>query len=137
MPTPGKMKSEEQNKELNITTITLSNGVKVLLKPTDFKNDQIIFSGFAPGGTSLYSDADYQSAASAAGIIAANGVGNYNTSELSKFLEGKELSVNPFINDRYEGISGGSTPKDLEIALQMVYAYFTDRGRIRRYSKAL
>jgi len=126
MPTPGKIKSEEQNKELNITTITLSNGIKVLLKPTDFKNDQIIFSGFAPGGTSLYSDADYQSAANAAGIIAANGVGNYNTGELSKYLEGKELSVSPFINDRFEGVNGGSTPKDLETALQMVYAYFTE-----------
>lgn len=126
MPTPGKIKSEEQNKELNITTIALSNGIKVLLKPTDFKNDQIIFSGFASGGTSLYSDADYQSAANAAGIIAANGVGNYNTSELSKYLEGKELSVNPFINERFEGVSGGSTPKDLETALQMVYAYFTE-----------
>ena len=126
MPTPGKIKSEEQNKELNITTITLSNGVKVLLKPTDFKNDQIIFSGFAPGGTSLYSDADYQSAVNAAGIIAANGAGNYNTGELSKYLEGKELSVSPFINERFEGVNGGSTPKDLETALQMVYAYFTE-----------
>ena len=97
-----------------------------MLKPTDFKNDQIIFSGFAPGGTSLYSDADYQSAASAPGIIAANGVGNYNTGELSKYLEGKQLNVSPFINERFEGIRGASTPKDLETALQMVYAYFTE-----------
>ncbi len=125
-PMPGKIISKEQNTELNITTITLSNGVKVLLKPTDFKNDQIIFSGFAPGGTSLYNDADYQSAANAAGIIAANGVGNYNTGELSKYLDGKELSVSPFINERFEGVSGGSTSKDLETALQMVYAYFTE-----------
>ena len=125
-PTPGKIKSEEQNKELNITTITLSNGVKVLLKPTDFKNDQIIFNGFASGGTSLYSDADYQSASSAAGVIAAGGAGNYNTEELNKYLEGKQLSVRPFINERFEGVGGGSTPEDLETAMQMVYAYFTE-----------
>ena len=125
-PTPGKIKSEEENKEFNITTITLSNGVKVLLKPTDFKNDQIIFSGFASGGTSLYSDADYQSAANAAGIISANGIGNYNTGELSKYLEGKQVSVRPYINERFEGINGGATPKDLETALQLTYAYFTE-----------
>jgi len=125
-PVPGKIKNEETNKELNITTITLSNGVKVLLKPTDFKNDQIIFSGFSSGGTSLYSDADYQSAANAAGLIAAGGVGNYNTDELTKFLSGKEVSVSPYINERFEGVSGGTTPKDLETALQMVYAYFTE-----------
>jgi zinc protease len=126
IPAPGKIISEKLNKDLNITTITLSNGVKVLLKPTDFKNDQIIFSGFASGGSSLYSDADYQSAANAAGIIAAGGVGNYNTDELSKFLEGKELSVRPFISERFEGVGGGSTPKDLETAMQLIYAYFTE-----------
>ncbi|HEX3386964.1 MAG TPA: insulinase family protein, partial [Mucilaginibacter sp.] len=125
-PVPGKVKSEDLNKELNITTITLSNGVTVLLKPTDFKNDQILFSGFAPGGTSLYTDADYQSAANAAGLISAGGAGNYNTGELTKFLSGKQLSVRPFITERFEGISGGATPKDFETALQMVYAYFTE-----------
>jgi zinc protease len=126
MPVPGKIKSEEQNKELNITTITLSNGVKVLLKPTDFKNDQVLFSGFAPGGTSLYPDADYQSAANAAGVIAAGGIGNYNTGELSKYLEGKQLSVRPYIAERFQGINGGATPKDLETAMQLIYAYFTE-----------
>jgi zinc protease len=126
VPTPGKIKSEQENKELNITTITLSNGIKVLLKPADFKNDQIIFSAFAPGGTSLYSDADYQSAANAAAIITAGGVGNYNTDELSKYLEGKQLSIKPYISERFQGISGGSTPKDLETAMQMIYAYFTE-----------
>jgi zinc protease len=126
LPTAGKIKNEELNKELGITAITLSNGVKVLLKPTDFKNDQIIFSGFAPGGTSLYPDSDYESASSAAGIIAAGGVGNYNISELSKYLEGKQLSVKPYITERFEGVSGGATPKDLEAAMQMIYACFTE-----------
>jgi len=126
MPIPGKIQSEEQNKELNITTITLSNGVKVLLKPTDFKNDQIIFSSFASGGTSLYSDADYQSAANAAGVVTAGGAGNYNTGELSKYLEGKQLNVKPYIAERFQGVGGATTPKDLETAMQMIYAYFTE-----------
>lgn len=125
-PVAGKIVTEQQNKELNITTITLSNGVKVLLKPTDFKNDQIMFSAFAPGGTSTYSDADYQSAANASVIIAASGVGNYNAGELSKFIQDKQVSVKPYITDRYEGINGSSTTKDLETALQLVYALFTE-----------
>jgi zinc protease len=126
MPIPGKIKNEELNKEFNITTITLSNGVKVLLKPTDFKNDQIIFSSFAPGGTSLYSDADYQSAANAAAVVTAGGAGNYNTGELSKYLEGKQLNVKPYIAERFQGVSGAATPKDMETAMQMIYAYFTE-----------
>jgi zinc protease len=122
----GKIIEEQQDKVLKMTTITLSNGVKVVLKPTDFKNDEIQFSAFAPGGTSLYSDADYQSAANAAGLIASGGAGNYNTTELEKFLEGKQIGVAPYISDRYQGFSGSSTPKDLETALQMIYAEFTE-----------
>ena len=125
-PVPGQLKSEQQEKELHITTLTLSNGVKVVLKPTDFKNDEIVFSAFAPGGTSLYSDADYQSAANAGSIIPANGAGNYDPDQLDKYLEGKELKVSPYINDRFEGVSGASTTKDLETTLQMIYAYFTE-----------
>ncbi len=126
LPVPGHIKSAQKEKDLNITMLRLSNGVKVILKPTDFKNDQILFSAFAPGGTSLYSDADYQSAANAGGIIPANGAGNYSPDQLDKYLEGKQLSVKPYIGDRYQGISGASTTKDLETALQMVYAYFTE-----------
>ncbi len=66
-PVPGKITDSAFNQELNITRLTLSNGIKVVLKPTDFKNDQIVFSAFSPGGTSLYPDVDYPSAASAAG----------------------------------------------------------------------
>ena len=86
-PVAGKIVAEQQDKQLHLITITLSNGVKVILKPTDFKNDEILFNGFAEGGTSLYSDADYQSAANAGSIIPANGVGNYNADQLDKFLE--------------------------------------------------
>ena len=94
-PVAGKIISETKNTAMGTTTLTLSNGVKVVLKPTDFKNDEIQFSAFAQGGTSLYSDADYQSAANADGIITAGGAGNYNANQLEKFLSGKELSVSP------------------------------------------
>lgn len=125
-PVPGKIVSERLNTEMNITTITLSNGMVVLVKPTNFKNDEIIFSGFAPGGSSLYPDADYQSAANAAGIIAAGGAGNYSTNELGKYLQGKQVNVQPFITERYQGMNGAAAPKDLETAMKLLYACFAE-----------
>jgi len=125
-PVPGHIVAEGTDQSVNVTTLTLSNGVNVVLKPTDFKNDEIRFMAFAPGGTSLYNDADYQSAANTVGIIASGGVGNYDATQLDKYLDGKEIRVAPYINERYQGFSGSSTPKDLETALQMVYVYFTE-----------
>lgn len=144
-PTRGRITGSVVDQELNITTLTLSNGVKVVLKPTDFKNDQIVFSAFAPGGTSLYPDADYQSAAVAAGLIAAGGAGNYSATQLQKYLTGKQVMVQPVIGERSQGIGGTSTTKDLESALQLVYAYFTEprkdtavfKGSIERSKVAL
>lgn len=125
VPVAGKIVSEDKMSSATIRMV-LSNGLKVVLKPTNFKNDEIIFNGFAPGGTSLYSDADYQSAANAAGIIAAGGAGNYDPDQLEKFLAGKQLGVQPYIDGRFQGIQGGAVNKDLETALQLVYAYFTE-----------
>ncbi|MCD0489231.1 insulinase family protein [Pedobacter sp. MC2016-14] len=125
-PVKGKIVAEKKDAELNITTLTLSNGIKVVLKPTDYKNNEVIFSGFAPGGTSLYADKDYQSAANASGIIASFGIGNYSITELSKFLTGKQLSVKASISERNQSVGGGATPKDLPLALELMYAYFTE-----------
>ncbi len=125
MPAPGKVISQTNTPELGITGLKLSNGVKVILKPTDFKNDEINFSAFSPGGTSLYTDADYQSAANSATVVKNGGVGEFNSFQLPKLLTGKQVVVSPFIAERSEGISGYSTPKDLETALQLTYLYFT------------
>jgi len=125
-PVSGKITGQRYDTDIHTTTLTLSNGIKVILKPTDFKNDEIQFSAFAPGGTSLSSDRNYESATNAASIISASGLGNYNATELDKYLEGKEVSVSPFLSERFEGINGAATPKDLETALQLVYGYFTE-----------
>jgi zinc protease len=144
-PVPGKITGEQRDTALNITTLTLSNGVRVVLKPTDFKNDEIVFNGFASGGTSLYSDADYESAANAAELIAANGAGNYNPGQLDNYIEGKQLSVHPYIIERFEGIRGRSTLTDLATAMQLLYAEMTEprkdtavsRGMIERMRSSL
>jgi zinc protease len=121
----GKVTSESKIPELGITEFKLSNGIKVILKPTDFKNDEISFSAFSAGGTSLYSDADFQSALYATTIIRNGGLGDFNSVQLPKLLTGKKASVFPYLTDRFEGLSGSTSPKDIETALQLTYLYFT------------
>jgi zinc protease len=125
-PVPGKMTGELKDTVSGVTTVKLSNGVTVLLKPTHFKDNEILFTGFSNGGTSLYSDADYQSASNAGNIIPSFGAGNYSLTELNKYMADKQLGVQPFIDERMQGVRGGATPKDLETALTLLYAYFTE-----------
>lgn len=125
-PVAGHVVSETADTSLHITTLTLSNGLRVVLKPTHFKNDEILFSAAAPGGTSVYGDAAFQSAAAAAGIIVSGGVGNYDATQLQKYLSGKQARVNIAITDRGQGFGGAATPEDLPTALELVYAYFTE-----------
>lgn len=124
-PVAGKVTGEKKIDNIGVTEWTLSNGVKVVLKPTDFKNDEISFSAFSPGGTSLYNDSDYQSASNASTIIQRSGVGQFNPVELPKLLTGKRAMVSTYISERSEGLSGVTNPKDIETALQLVYLYFT------------
>lgn len=143
--TPGKVSSEKKIAELGITELTLSNGVKVVLKPTDFKNDEIGFRAFSPGGSSLYSDADYQSAAFAATLVDNSGIAEFSPVQLPKMLTGKRVNVTPYISERFEGLIGSATPKDLETALQLTYLYFTQprkdpeifKGLIGQYKGSL
>lgn len=125
IPTPGTIVSQTLVPSVEIVDLKLSNGARIILKPTKFKNDEINFTAFSPGGTSIYADADEQSAVSAAGIVATSGLGNLTAAQLRTTLNGKQLNVSPFIGESMEGISGSSTAKDLESALQLVYLYFT------------
>lgn len=125
-PKPGKIKTIEEIKPGGLQRIILSNGVKVILKKTDFQNNQILFKGFAEGGASLVPDADYQNAINAANIVAASGAGNYDALQLGKLLAGKQVQVSPFIIDNYQGFSGATTKEDLTTSLELMYAYFTE-----------
>lgn len=123
---PGKITKKGEKKKIGVTEWTLSNGVKVILKPTDFKNDEILFRAYSPGGVSLASDADFLSAQQASGIINESGLAQFEQNVLEKKLAGKNVSVMPFIGDLTEGMWGSSTPKDLETALQLINLYFTE-----------
>ncbi len=124
-PTPGKVTAVHNNKTIGFTEYTLSNGVRVILKPTKFKNDEIIFNAFKAGGSSLSTDSNYHSASNAVSVIAGGGIGQFNADELQKLLTDKQVSVGPFINELFEGVQGGMSPKDKETAFQLIYLFFT------------
>jgi zinc protease len=124
-PAGSKITAETKDATIGTTTLTLGNGVKVILKPTDFKNDQILINAYSFGGTSLVSDRDYVSANISSGIVGSSGIADMTEIQLGKKLSGKNLSVSPYITETTQGISGSSSPKDLETALQLVYLYFT------------
>ena len=124
-PTGASVVDEKKIKDIGVTEWTLKNGVRVVLKPTDFKNDQILFSASSQGGTSLYDLKDFQSARFSSTLTAMGGTGEYNQIQLGKFLSGKQVSVYPFVGELSEGVNGSAAPKDLETALQLLYSYFT------------
>ncbi|MGY8826762.1 MAG: insulinase family protein [Candidatus Latescibacterota bacterium] len=125
LPAPGAVVARDSIPELGVTLWTLSNGVRVQLKPTDFKNDEILFSSHSPGGHSLVGDEDYIAAATTSSVVREGGVGQFNQIDLGKKLAGKVVGVSPSIGSLQEGISGSASPQDVETMFELVYAYFT------------
>ncbi|MGE0929401.1 M16 family metallopeptidase [Peijinzhouia sedimentorum] len=125
LPPAGSVVSQTENAALGIVDLELSNGVKVTLKPTEFKNDEIVMSASAKGGQSLYPDEDHFNASFASSIVANSGVGQFSSTDLQKLLAGKNARVSPSIGMYSQSISGNTTPKDLETMLQLTHLYFT------------
>jgi zinc protease len=124
-PTPGTVAGRREIAELGVTVLTLSNGVDVWLKPTDFKNDQVLFTSYAKGGTSLAGADEYRDASFASSLVGISGIGGLTPVDLGKLLAGKTAVASPYISANTHGVSGSATPKDLEIAFQMAYLDFT------------
>ncbi len=120
-----KVVSKIENAELGFTELKLANGVTVVLKPTHFKNDEILLSAYSLGGNSNIPDNNFVSANYATQVIEMSGLGNFDNVELEKKLKGKNVEVHPYISDVKEGFRGNCTPKDLETMMQLVYLYFT------------
>jgi zinc protease len=125
LPTPGKVVAETHRDDINVTEWKLSNGMRVLVKPTDFKADQVMLRGEADGGTSIAPDADYMSAALASDVMSISGVGTFNVTDLRKKMSGKAAGAAASIDAETENISGGASPKDLETMFQLLYLRFT------------
>ena len=111
--------------EVGVTNWTLSNGVRVILKPTDFKADEVLVLGTSPGGASLLSPTEFARAREATTLVTEGGVGAFNQIELQKALAGKAASAAPSIGELTEQMFGRGSPKDLETVFQLMYLYFT------------
>lgn len=126
MPKAGKIKSEKKNDVLGYTELTLSNGAKVILKKTDFKDDEVLLRGWANGGKCLYGDADNSNLKFITPIMGTVGLGNFTNNEIEKALAGKQANVSLDLSSlTWSHVSGNSTPKDIETMMQLLYLYFT------------
>ena len=125
IPEPGKIIEDETINGTDIDKWTLSNGAVVFLKKTDFKQDEVLFSGYSKGGTSLYPMEDYYSATYSDGVFRECGFGNHSSVDLQKLLSGKTASINTYISQNSEGLSGSARPKDLETMFKLAYLKMT------------
>lgn len=126
LPTTATIKEEKFDKEFGITYWTLSNGVRVALKPTDFQADQILLRAFSPGGTSLVSDDKAFSAEYLSQVVGESGLKNLSRVQLGKMLAGNTANVSVTMSGSYEYVNGSATPKDFETMMQLVYLTFTN-----------
>lgn len=121
LPEPGRVVERRQVAPVGATVVCLSNGVEAWLKPTNFKNDEVVFSAYALGGASLAREGEAWASLLSASAVAEAGVGGFTPVELEKLLSGKILTASPYVGLYTHGLTGTSTPADLETALQVVH----------------
>lgn len=124
-PEPGRVVETSERDDVGVTFWTLSNGVRVALKPTDFKNDQVLFAAFGPGG---FSRADLEEpipAVTAAMVVGAGGVGPFDQIALQKYMAGKVAAASAYISSYSEGLRGSASPADLELLFELIHARVT------------
>ena len=122
----GKIKKEVENKKFGYKELTLSNGATVILKKTDFKDNEVLMQAFSKGGKSLYGAADYTNLKLFDNVIGLSGLGNFSSTELQKALAGKEVNADLSLAQTRQYLTAHSTPKDIETMMQMSYLYFTN-----------
>lgn len=125
LPEPGQITDSKELEKINSTLLSFSNGINIYLKPSDFKNDEILFSAYSQGGHSLYEDADYHSALHTDAIMDESGIARFSKTDLTKLMAGKNVSMTAYIGAETEGLKGSCVPKDLETMLQLAHLSFT------------
>ena len=126
LPKGGKINQTKEFKDVGFTEWVLSNGAKVWIKPTNFKNDEIIFHAFSLGGTSLHSDADYVQADFCTDVTEWMGYGKFSPIQMEKKMAGKYVQLSPYVSDFSEGLQGNCTPQDFETFMQLLYLTMTE-----------
>ena len=129
IPLPGSIVTESSDEAAEFDIWELSNGSRVVFKDTNLKNDELLFSAFSPGGTSLIENTGYVSSTLASNLVQLSGLGDFDIVALGKALSGKLVGLSPYIGTLYEGFSGSSIPKDAETLFQLLNLYFTSVRR--------
>ena len=126
LPTPGKVVSEADDAQWGAKVLTLSNGVKVYVKTTDLKKDEILFAAVAVGGTSVVPESQANNLVAMPYYMSNSGLGTYNNTDLQKYTQGKQASVYLSGSDYNRQLQGSSTVKDLPTLMELIYMTFTD-----------
>jgi zinc protease len=124
-PDAGKIVKETTIDKIGVTEWTLSNGIRVVAKPTDFEVDDVEIDGFSPGGEAVVGDKDYNNARFADEVVSIGGVGDFDAEQLAKMLAGKQVRVSTAIGESTEGISAEGSAHDLETMFQLLYLRMT------------
>ncbi len=125
VPAPGRVVGVERHEVVDVIEWRLDNGVRVLLKTTDFRDDEIVMRAYSPGGLSTAPEEHHLSASFAAQMVQASGVGSFSAVNLQRALAGRAANVTPFIDGFEQGFAGNSSNADLETLFQLVHLYFT------------
>ncbi len=124
-PAPGRIVARKAIAPIGVTELTLANGIRVVLKPSQFKNDEVLFTAWRPGGQSVFGDDYHLAAQLAADCARESGVAGFSQPDLQKMLAGKTVTVIPQLATYFDGLKGNCAAADLETALQLVHLYFT------------
>ena len=128
VPEPARVESRREIANVGVTVVRFANGVEAWLKPTDFKNDQVVFTMYSLGGASLASRDDFIDASLATTYVGFSGAGGLKALDLQRMLAGKLASASPFVSSSTHGINGSAAPADLETALQLLYQFVVAPG---------
>lgn len=125
LPAPGKVLESKVDPLFGATVMQLSNGIKVVVKHTDFKKDQILMTATSPGGSTLFGEKDIDNLKVFNDVIGLGGLGNFSATDLKKALAGKQVSCSASLGLRDESINGSSTPEDVKTLFELIYLCFT------------
>jgi len=124
LPARGAIESKKHDDTFDATVLTMKNGVKVIYKPTSFKDDEVVMSAFSFGGYSAMDQSDPYTLQEINSLAPLGGLGNFSAIDLPKVLAGKKASVNPYISNLTEGMNGSCSARDLETMMQLIYLNF-------------
>lgn len=128
-PQPGEIVAREREEALGLDILTLSNGVRVVVKSTPFQQDQILFSAWAPGGTHHLPLDDVPHLRAADTSVAVSGLGDFSAVDLQNLLAGRLVSVTPSLEGTHATLGGSASPQDLQTLFELIYLHFTAPGK--------